>query len=107
LRRHLVSRKEPIRSGASCVSFSATGANGAGTAGFLRLILGVPNMSGAKNPACNANSANACPDGSRQLIGSIHSMGIRGIRTEERLLRPAPKLRGLIFCDFILFGHQL
>jgi hypothetical protein len=32
--------------------------------------------SGAKNPVCNANSANAFPEGSRQLSGSIHSMGI-------------------------------
>ena len=43
-----------------------------------------PASCGARKPACSANSARSFPDGSRQLIGSIHSIGIRGIRVERR-----------------------
>jgi hypothetical protein len=51
---------------------------------------GVPIIKGAKNPACNANSANAFPDGNRQLIGSIHSIGIWGILKGARPRLPDP-----------------
>src|SRR5580704_162199 len=34
------------------------------------------NSSGARNPACSANSARALPEGSRQLPESSHSTGI-------------------------------
>jgi hypothetical protein len=72
-----------------------------GSATFLRFLkAGVPNISGAKNPACNANSASALPEGKRQLIGSIHSIGIVGIRMGG-LRRPAPLPRWLAFWDFI------
>jgi hypothetical protein len=67
----------------------------------LRFNRGIPNINGAKKPDCNANSANAFPDGSRQLIGSIHSMGMVGIRMGVRPRRPPPGLRGFEFCTFI------
>jgi hypothetical protein len=76
-----------------------------GSAVFLRFLKpgepsGELNIKGAKNPACNANSASAFPDGKRQLIGSIHSMGICGIRMGE-LRRPALLPRWLAFWDFM------
>jgi hypothetical protein len=51
-------------------------------------------INGAKKPACKANSASAFPEGRRQLMGSIHSMGRCGIAWDERF-RPAAALRAL------------
>jgi hypothetical protein len=86
----------PELSGASSIDFSTTG----GTTGFAFFFAGPLNISGARNPACNANSAKAFPDGSRQLIGSIHSMGIGEIRMLECPRRPTPNPPG--FCAFIV-----
>jgi hypothetical protein len=82
-----------------------------GALAFLGRMVGDPNINGAKNPDCNQNSANAFPDGSRQLIGSIHSIGMFGIRAGERPVRPArgpnpdePKPGGRVLRGFIPFA---
>jgi hypothetical protein len=75
-------------------TFPGTGTGAA--LGFRFRKLGVPSINGARNPACNANSANFFPDGNRQLIGSIHSMGICEITMGERRF-PALVLRWLAF----------
>jgi hypothetical protein len=108
-----VSRKEPESSGASATRSSnpdlitsppalITSAFAAAGATFFFLKFGVPSSSGAKKPAWSANSANAFPDGNLQLIGSIHSMGICGIRMGG-VRRPTP-LGWLALGGFILFS---
>src|SRR5581483_8271507 len=60
LSRHLVSRKVADRSGASSTLWLAAIPALGGTAVctfFGRFTTGVPNIRGAKNPACNQNSA--------------------------------------------------
>ena len=66
-----------------------------GVPDFL-FVLGARIIRGARNPVCRANSASALPEGRRQLIGSIHSMGIWGIRMGE-FRRPGPDGRWLAF----------
>ena len=78
----------PESSGASFTRFSTTAGFTAGAGIFRFFNRGDPIIKGAKKPACKANSANAFPDGNRQLIGSIHSIGIWGILTGTRPLRP-------------------
>jgi hypothetical protein len=91
----------PEPSGASSTFFAAIALLTAATPGFLRLIAGEPNINGAKNPDCNQNSASAFPDGRRQLIGSIHSIGMLGIRTDERPRFDEPKPGGRVLRGFI------
>jgi hypothetical protein len=81
---------------------STASTGGAGFFFFL-LKLGVPNMSGAKNPACKANSAKAFPDGNLQLNGSIHSIGTCGIRMGE-IRWPPPLPGGVALRSFIQFS---
>jgi hypothetical protein len=93
----------PGSSGASFTRLSTTGFT-AGTGNFRFFNRGVPIIRGAKKPACNANSASAFPDGKRQLIGSIHSIGIWGILTEARPLRPDPVFPEPAFPNFIPYA---
>jgi hypothetical protein len=101
----------PDRSGTSSTFFAAITLIGAAPV-FFRFTAGDPNINGAKNPDCSQNSASAFPDGSRQLIGSIHSMGMLGIRMGTRLDRgpgraprpDRPKPGGLVLRGFIPFA---
>jgi hypothetical protein len=109
LRRHGLSRNDPSRkvpesSGASFTRLSTIAGFTAGAVIFFFFKLGALIIKGAKNPACKANSANAFPDGNRQLIGSIHSIGIWGIRTGAGPLRPDPVFPEPAFPDFIPFA---
>ncbi|HEV2199447.1 MAG TPA: hypothetical protein VGR73_06485 [Bryobacteraceae bacterium] len=72
---------------------------------FFFFNLGPFKIRGARKPACNANSAKAFPDGSRQLIGSIHSIGRWGMLPDVRF-RPALGLSGPSFSDFILYCYS-
>jgi len=85
-------RKVPVCSGSSlrlsCAEFGEFGSNGT-----FFFTLGPLKISGAKNPACKANSARAFPDGRRQLIGSIHSIGSGGIPPVD-FREPIPGFRG-------------
>src|SRR4029077_8259652 len=81
---HRVPRKLPECSGTSPCLSATTGPAGAGAGAFLRFKFGRSSIIGARKPDCSANSASSFPDGSRQLIGSIHSIGIREIRVERR-----------------------
>jgi hypothetical protein len=96
----------PVRSSSPALIASAlaliTSAFGGGDVTLFFLKFGVPISRGAKNPAWSANSANAFPDGNLQLIGSIHSMGICGIRTGG-VRRPTP-LGWLALGGFIRFS---
>jgi hypothetical protein len=93
----------PESSGASFTRVSTTGFT-AGTGNFRFFNRGVPIIKGAKKPACKANSASAFPEGNRQLIGSIQSIGIWGILAGIRPLRPDPVFPKPAFSDFIPFA---
>src|SRR5579872_4228224 len=106
LHAHCFYRNDAVRTGASLTCSLVSGevvapgfAATVLTPGFF-VIFGARIMSGARNPVCSANSASAFPDGKRQLIGSIHSIGRWGILT-LLLLRPAPVLRRLGLSGFI------
>jgi hypothetical protein len=103
LRRHRILRKVPDCSGTSLftalIGFMTGLLSDDAFATFL-FTLGPLRISGARKPACNANSASALPDGKRQLIGSIHSIGSVDMPTDT-FLRPAPLFRALEPSGFI------
>jgi hypothetical protein len=81
LHAHSLYRNDAVRAGASLTWSLVAGRfltpefiAISDASGFF-LPLGARMINGARKPVCNANSASALPEGRRQLIGSIHSIG--------------------------------
>jgi hypothetical protein len=97
LRVHRVSLKLTARSSGCAIPASVRA--GLAAAAPTRELPRV-RISGAKNPACRANSASAFPDGRRQHIESIHSIGMwpppSAVRLRAVALLRAFKLSGFM-----------